>query len=128
MEQSNFKEPFEFRSFSEIFYCAMARPRNLNLIVFIQCQYTRTILRNKIMGQSLFKKHSKFQNVGEICYCGMTSVRKTNLDTFIQRQYTRYTRSILRKENIGQILFEKHSEFLIFNKVFYCDMTKCRHE
>ena len=60
----------------------MARLRNASLGVFIQCQHTRTILRNKNMGQSLFKKHSKFQNFDEIFYCGMTRLRKTNLDVF----------------------------------------------
>ena len=39
----------------------MTRLRNMNLSVFLQCQYTRTILRNKSIGQNSFKKHSKFQ-------------------------------------------------------------------
>ena len=60
MRQLNFKKPFEFHSFSEIFYCDMSTLRDTNLNVFIQCQYTRTILRKKNMGQSLFKKHFKF--------------------------------------------------------------------
>ena len=42
------------------------RLRNTNLGVFMQCQYTRTILRKKNTGQSLFEKHSKFQNFGKI--------------------------------------------------------------
>ena len=66
MGQRNFKKPFEFHNFGEIFYCGMTRLRNTSLSDFIQCQYTRTILRNKNMGQSLFKKHSKFQNFDEI--------------------------------------------------------------
>ena len=49
------------QNFDEIFYCGMTRLRNTNLDVFMQCQYTRTILINKNMGQSLFKKHSKFR-------------------------------------------------------------------
>ena len=63
MGQSNFKEPFEFHNFSEIFYCAMTRLRNMNLSVFIQCHYTRTILRRKNVGHSLLRifKISKFQ-------------------------------------------------------------------
>ena len=61
MGQLNFKKPFEFHSFIEIFYCDMTTLRDTNLNVFIQCQYSRTILRKKNMGQSLFKKHSKFQ-------------------------------------------------------------------
>ena len=40
----------------------MTRHRKTNLGVFVQYQHTRTILRNKNMGQSLFKKHSKFLN------------------------------------------------------------------
>ena len=99
----------------------MTRLRNTNLSVFIQCQYTRTILRNKNMGQSLFKKHSKFQKFDEIFYCGMTRLRNTNLDVFIQCQYTR---TISRNKNMGQTLFKKHSKFLILNKVFYGDMAK----
>ena len=57
---------FKFYNFSEIFYCGVTRLRNKNLSVFIQCQYARTILRNKNMGQSLFKKHSKLQNFDDI--------------------------------------------------------------
>ena len=83
MGQSNFKKPFEFHNFSEISYCGMTRLRNTNLGVFMQCQYTRTILRNKNMGQSLFKKHSKFLNFNDIFYCGMTRLKNTNLDIFI---------------------------------------------
>ena len=98
----------------------MTRLRNTNLSVFMQCQYTRTILRNKIVGESLFKKHSKFQNFDEIFYCGMTRLRNTNLDVFIQCQYTR---TILRNNNMRQSLFKKRSKFPIFNKVFYCDMA-----
>ena len=67
------KKLMKFRKFIEIFHCCITMLRNTNLSVFIQCQYTRTILRNKNMGQSLFKKHSKFQNFDEIFYCGMTS-------------------------------------------------------
>ena len=78
--QLDFRKPFVFHSFSEIFYDG----RNETLGVFIQCQYTRTISRNKNMGQSLFKKHSKFQNFDEIFYHGMTRFRNTNLDVFIQ--------------------------------------------
>ena len=62
MRQRSFKKNFKFQNFSEIFYCAMAILRNTTLSVFVQCQYTRIILKNKNMGQSLFKKHSKFQN------------------------------------------------------------------
>ena len=58
----------------------MTRLRNTNLGVFIQCQYTRTILRNKNMGQSLIKELSKFLNFDEIFYCGMTRLRNTILN------------------------------------------------
>ena len=53
MGHCNFKKPFEFNSFSEILYPGMTRLMNMNLDVFIQCQYTRTILRNKNIGQSV---------------------------------------------------------------------------
>ena len=86
MERRSFKKHFKFHNFSEIFYCGMTRLKNTNLSVFIQCKYTRTILRNKNMGQSLFKKHSKFQHFDEIFYCCMTRLRNTNLDVFIQYQ------------------------------------------
>ena len=76
MGQLNFKKPFEFHNFSEIFYCGMTRFRNTNLGVFTQFQYTRTILRNKNMGQSLCKKHSKFQNFDEIFYCDNVSTKE----------------------------------------------------
>ena len=44
-------------SFSEIFYCGMTRLRHTNLGAFIQCQYTKTILRNENMELSLFQKY-----------------------------------------------------------------------
>ena len=56
MGQRNFKKHFEFNSFSEIFYCSSTRLRNTNLGVFIKCQYTGTIFRNKEMGHNLLKK------------------------------------------------------------------------
>ena len=59
MGQFNFKKPLEFHSFSEIFSCGMTRLRNTNLGVFIQCHYTRTILKNKNIGQGLIKKYFK---------------------------------------------------------------------
>ena len=51
----------------------------------------------------------------------MTRLRNTNLDALIQCQYTR---TISRKKTMGQSLLKKHSKFLIFNKVFYCDIAK----
>ena len=57
MGKRSFKKPFEFNSFSEIFYRGMTRLGNVNLYVFIQCQHTRTILRNENVGQSRFKKY-----------------------------------------------------------------------
>ena len=53
MGQSNFKKPFEFNSFSEIFFGDMKRVRNTNLNVFTQWQHIKTILRNKNIGQSV---------------------------------------------------------------------------
>ena len=76
MGQRSFKKHFKFHNFSEIFYCGMTTRRNTNFDVFIQYQYTRTILRKKNMGQSLFKKHSKFKNFDEILYCGMTRLKE----------------------------------------------------
>ena len=111
MGQCSFKKHFKLHNFSAIFYCGLTRLRNTNLSVFIQCQYTKTTLRNKNTGKSLFKKHSKFQNFDEIFYCGMTRFRNMNLDIFIQ---CKYTGTISRKKNIGQSLFKKHSKFLIF--------------
>ena len=66
MGQSLFKKHSKFQNFDEKFCCGITRLRNTSFGVFIQCQYTRTILRNKNTGQSLFKKHSKFQNFDEI--------------------------------------------------------------
>ena len=51
----------------------------------------------------------------------MTRLRNKNLDALIQCQYTR---TIPRKKTMGQSLIKKHSKFLIFNKVFYCDIAK----
>ena len=66
----------------------MTRLRNMNLDVFVQCQYTRNILRNKNKGQSMFKEHSNFQKFNEILFCGMTKFRNVKLDLFRQYQNT----------------------------------------
>ena len=47
--------------------------------------------------------------------------RTMNLNVWIPSQYTR---TILRKKNMWQILFKKHSKFLIFNNVFLL----CQHQ
>ena len=86
----------------------MTRLRNANLDVFMQCQYTRTILRKKNMGQRLFKKYSKFQNFDEILCCVITRFSNVELDVF--RQY-QYTKTILKKKNMGQNHFKKLSKF-----------------
>ena len=52
--QSLLKKHSKIRNFDEIFYCGLTRLKNTNLDDFIQCQYTRAILRKKDMGQSLF--------------------------------------------------------------------------
>ena len=102
MRQRNIKKHFKFHNLSEIFYCGMTRLRNANLSVFMQCQYTKIILKRKNIGQSLLKKHSKIRNFDEIFYCGLTRLKNTNLDDFIKCQYTR---AILRKKDMGQSLF-----------------------
>ena len=73
------------------------------------------------MGQRSFEKHFIFPNFSEIFYYGTTRLRNTILSVFIQCQYTRTN---LINKNMRQSLFKKHSKFLIFNKVFYCDMAK----
>ena len=83
----HFKKITKFQNFIEIFYCGMTRLRNTNLGVFIQCQYTRTILRNKNMGQSLFKKHSKYQNFDEIFCCDMTMTMSVYKNCFKREKY-----------------------------------------
>ena len=60
MGQSLFKKYSKFENFDDIFYCGMTRLRNTNFDVFMQYQHTKTILRNKNMGQSQFKKYSEF--------------------------------------------------------------------
>ena len=73
----------------------MTRLRRTNLSVLLQFQCTKTILRNKNMGQSLFKKHSKFQKFDEILHCGMSRFRNIKLDVF--RQYQN-TKTILKRK------------------------------
>ena len=86
----------------------MIRIRNMNLDVFIQCQYIRrNLLRNKNMGESLFKKYSKFQNFDEILYCGMTIFRDTNL-MFL---YNVSMKTDKKKKKYGQSLLKEHSKF-----------------
>ena len=106
----HFKKIMKFRKFIEIFHFSMARLRNTTLGVFTQCQYTRTLLRKKNMGQSLFKKHLKFQNLDEILYC-WTRFRNVKLD--VLRQYQN-TRTILKKKSMGQNRFKKSSKFQKF--------------
>ena len=45
MGQCKLKKPSESNSFREIFHCGMTILRKTNLGVFIQCQYTRIILK-----------------------------------------------------------------------------------
>ena len=52
MGQSLFKKQSKFQNFNEIFYCGMTRLKNIILDVFMQCQHTRTVLRQANMGQS----------------------------------------------------------------------------
>ena len=103
LKERNFKKHFKFHNFSEIFYCSMSSLRNANLSVARQCQYTRTILKNKNMGQRLFK-HSK---VDKILHCGMTRFRNIKLGVF--RQYQNIKTVSLR--NVGQNRFKKLSKF-----------------
>ena len=53
---------------------------------FIQCQHTRTILRNENIGQSLFKKYTKFWKFDEILYCWITRFWNIKLGVFRQYQ------------------------------------------
>ena len=111
MGQGNFKKPFEFNGFIEIFYCGMTRLRDTSLGVFIQSQYTRTILKSKNMRQILFEKHTKFQNFDEILYCGMTRFRNVKLGAFSQYHIKKlfqkrkiWDRIVLRNFQISKIL------------------------
>ena len=74
MGQSLLKKHSKFQNFDEIFYCGMTRLGNMNLDVFIQCQYTRTISRKKNVGQSLLKKHSKFLIFNKVFYCDLAKL------------------------------------------------------
>ena len=76
------------------------------------------------MGQSLFKKHSQFQSFDEIYYYGINRLNNKNLDAFMP---CHYTKTILRKKNMGKSLFKERSNFIIFNKNFNCDMAKRGH-
>ena len=89
----------------------MTRLRNTNLGVFIQCRYTRTILKNKNMGQSLIKKHSKFLNFDEIFYCGMNRLRNTILNVC---GLCRYVKAIKPKKVVSKSLFRNHLKFQNF--------------
>ena len=114
MGQGNFKKPFEFHNFSEIFYCGMTKLSNTNLDVFIQCTILRTILRKKKMGQSLFKKHAKFLNFDETFDCDMTRPRNTILNYCGLWQYLK---AIKPKKIVRQSLF-KNQKFQYSIKFF----------
>ena len=90
----------------------MTRLKNTNLGVFIKCGHTRTILRNKNMGQCLIKKHSKFLNFDERFYCGMTRLRDTILNVCGLCQYVN---AIKPKKVVRQSLFRNHLKFQNFN-------------
>ena len=90
----------------------MTRLRNTNLGVFIQCQFTKSILRNKNTGQSLFKKHSKFQKFDEILYCGMTRLSNVKLGVFTKCQNLK---TISKNKNMGQNRFKKLLNYKNFN-------------
>ena len=90
----------------------MTRLRNTNLDVFIQCQYTRTILRKKNMGQSLLKKHSKSLNFDKIFYCDMTRFRNTILNYCGLCQYVKV---IKPKKIVRQSIFKNHLKFQNLN-------------
>ena len=77
MEQSLFINHPKFQNFDKIFYCSTTRLTNTSLCVFIQCRCTRTMLRNKNMGQNHFTKHSKFRTYEEIFYCCKNRLRNT---------------------------------------------------
>ena len=95
MGQSLFQKHSKFQNFDEIFYCGMTRLRNTNLDIFTQCQYTRTISRNKNMRQNLFEKHSKFLIFSKVIYCDMAK-RGTNSRKFSENLFTQ---DYCKKEN-----------------------------
>ena len=59
----------------------------------------------------MFKKHSKFQKFDETLYCGMTRIRNVKLGVLRQCQNTK---TVLKKENMGQNRFKKLSKFQKF--------------
>ena len=61
--ESLFNKYSKFQNFDEIIYCGITRLTNTNLYVFLQCQHTRAVFRNKNMGQSLkIQTKSKHKN------------------------------------------------------------------
>ena len=89
----------------------MTKLRYTNVGVFIQCQYTKAILRNKNIGQSLFKIYSKSKNFKEILYFGMTRFRSVKLGGFKQFQTIKTN---IKKKRMGRNRFKK---LLTFQKV-----------
>ena len=87
--------------------------RNTNLGVFVQCQYTRTILRNTKVGQNLFKKYSKFQNFNEI-------FRNVKLGVFRHKNYL--------KKYVRQKRFKKLSKFQKFQLRGHPFMTSTKND
>ena len=89
----------------------MTKLRYTNVGVFIQCQYTKAILRNKNIGQSLFKIYSKSKNFKEILYFGMTRFRSVKLGGFKQFQTIKTN---TKKKRMRRNRFKK---LLTFQKV-----------
>ena len=108
MWQYSFKKLFKFHNFIQIFYCGTTRLRNTSLSVFIQCQYTRTILRIRNMGPSLFKKHSKIQNFDEIFYCAIPRLPNTNFE------YSTTFFTVIWS-NVAQIIGSSYNMYLLKN-------------
>ena len=121
MGQLNFKKPFEFHSFSDIFYCGMNKVRKTILDVFMQSPYTRIIFL-KNMGQSLFNKYSKFQNFDEI-YCRMIRFRNVKLSVFWQYQNTK---SILRRKIWDKMVLKDFQYSKSFHQVILLRHSQTR--
>ena len=84
MGQSLFKKYSKLQNVSKICYCSMVWLRRTNLDVFIQWQYTRTILKTKIWGRICLidiQNSKNFMN-----YCGMTRFKNIKLSVFRQYQ------------------------------------------
>ena len=114
MRLFNFKKPFEFHSFSEIFYFGTTRTW---IWFFLYNANT-----HKLFQETKIWHRVCLSNIYEILDCGMARLWDMNLDALIQSQYTEL---IFKKENYGTVSVKEIFEIskCWCNILFHCQWS-----